>query len=249
MQLVFSRLVKLSFLIILFIIFSMACNSDPSSLESFVNPTPLSEGIPTMKINTPSAPLIGQYTYHRHYPGGGSETGALKISGFGPGFRLDWSGPKRKENGIALLNANLLAVATGHKCALALYHSYQNKGLSGAWMGWGGAPGRETVWSNKGLDQKDYSGEYQVDGENGDGSRYHGILNIGKQDAHYAFKWNVGGETFSGVGLAHDQQLASAYGASDCKVAVYTVKPDGTLDGLFAAADSDQPGSEAIRRD
>lgn len=83
---------------------------------------------------------------------------------------------------------------------------------------------------------KDISGSYTVSGQNeGGGGNYTGELTVTKRDEVYQFSWRSGNRTYDGVGVQSAGSVGVAYteGADGkgCGVILYTIKPDGNMDG------------------
>lgn len=100
---------------------------------------------------------------------------------------------------------------------------------------------------------KDISGSYTVTGQNeGGGGNYGGDLTVTKRDEVYQFSWKSGDKTYDGVGV----QAANSVGVSftegsdgkGCGVVLYTIKPDGNLDGKAGYWGVNESESETATR-
>ncbi|MEQ1761995.1 MAG: hypothetical protein ABL984_02505 [Pyrinomonadaceae bacterium] len=85
---------------------------------------------------------------------------------------------------------------------------------------------------------KDISGSYTVSGQNeGGGGDYGGDLAVTKRDEVYQFSWKSGNRTYDGVGVQTGNSVGVSYtegsDGKGCGVILYSIKPDGNLDGKF----------------
>lgn len=91
-------------------------------------------------------------------------------------------------------------------------------------------------------------GVYEVRGTNLDGSSYTGVAqiqNIGL--ASLRIRWLVGGQTSEGVGMVSGHTVAVVYGARDRPgLGIYTLKPDGSLEGEWTIAGANARGTETL---
>lgn len=82
----------------------------------------------------------------------------------------------------------------------------------------------------------DIAGKYTVTGNNeSGGGRYGGNLAVTKHGEVYQFSWTSGGRSFDGVGVQTGNNVAVAFTNGNdgrgCGVVLYSIKPDGGLDG------------------
>jgi hypothetical protein len=87
--------------------------------------------------------------------------------------------------------------------------------------------------------EQELSGVYSVSGVNeNSGSPYEGTLTIANQDEAYRFSWQTTKAKYSGVGVQMGDAVAATYAESSagkgCGVVLYTISPDGTMDGRIA---------------
>ena len=133
-------------------------------------------------------------------------------------------------------------------CVIALYVvvfgglACNQAGSSGT-----GTPPTNTTATNTGVataspavpaSAKEISGDYTVTGKNeGGGGDYVGELKVTKRDQVYQFSWTSGGRTYDGVGVHSGNSVGVSFtegsDGQGCGVILYTVKPDGNLDGKF----------------
>ena len=83
---------------------------------------------------------------------------------------------------------------------------------------------------------KDISGSYTISGQNeGGGGNYSGELTVTKRDEVYQFSWKSGQKTYDGVGVQSGNSVGVSFtegsDGKGCGVVLYTIKPDGNLDG------------------
>ena len=99
-----------------------------------------------------------------------------------------------------------------------------------------------------------FSGVYRVTGTNpgaeADAEPYKGALTISARGDGYEVHWAIANDEFSGVGIVVNDTLCVAYAAGDrVGVVAYRQRSDGSLDGRWTIAGSDQLGTEqAIRQ-
>lgn len=91
---------------------------------------------------------------------------------------------------------------------------------------------------------KDVAGRYSLAGRNPGGSgSYSGTVEVTRTGEIYQVVWTVapGGTVYQGIGIQTGSSFAVGYPQG---VAAYTVNPDGSLTGLWAASGSNQVGQE-----
>lgn len=91
---------------------------------------------------------------------------------------------------------------------------------------------------------------YAVKGTNPDGSTYGGTASIamtGPQSC--TFTWSIGGALTAGICARKDGALAVSYQYNGkMGVAVYTLRPDATIDGIWSLAGAPGSGREVLTR-
>ena len=92
-------------------------------------------------------------------------------------------------------------------------------------------------------------GDYNVVGNNANGSKYNGTLSIIRQgNVVWRLTWNVG-QPYIGVGISINKSLfVTAYGGEDCGVSVYKVNADGSLHSIWAVWGVNQVGEETATK-
>jgi len=83
---------------------------------------------------------------------------------------------------------------------------------------------------------KNIAGDYDANGTNPDGQgTYKAALKVTQRDQVYQFSWTSAGNSYDGVGVMTDNEVAVSYtdGASGkgCGVVLYKIGSDGSLDG------------------
>ncbi len=76
------------------------------------------------------------------------------------------------------------------------------------------------------------TGRYRAQGRNPDGSIYSGIVDLNDAFGKITMVWQVGDQTYEGVGSREGRVLTIDWGAAD--PIVYVIMPDGELHGTWA---------------
>lgn len=76
------------------------------------------------------------------------------------------------------------------------------------------------------------TGTYSADGRNPDGSSYSGTVWIDPAGKGYAFRWQIGNQSYSGTGSQRGDVVTVDWG--DTHPVYYLVMPDGELHGTWA---------------
>lgn len=94
----------------------------------------------------------------------------------------------------------------------------------------------------------DVGGHYTVAGTNLDGSSYSGTADItvsGDSTCHIV--WHTGGTDSSGICMRVNDVLVAGYVLNgDVGLVAYTIKDDGTLDGVWTIADKNGAGKDVL---
>ncbi|HZF75371.1 MAG TPA: hypothetical protein VE033_06005 [Acetobacteraceae bacterium] len=92
------------------------------------------------------------------------------------------------------------------------------------------------------------SGLYDVTGTNLDGTAYTGVVQIQQAGlASFRILWRIGADTIEGVGMASGRTISVAYGLRDRPgLGVYTLNPDGSLDGEWTIVGAPAMGRERL---
>jgi hypothetical protein len=96
------------------------------------------------------------------------------------------------------------------------------------------------------LAQRD--GLYDVTGTNLDGTTYTGLAQIRTVGiASFNIVWRIGNQLVEGAGMASGRTVAVAYGlAQRPGMGIYTLNPDGSLDGEWTVIGAAQVASERL---
>ena len=91
-------------------------------------------------------------------------------------------------------------------------------------------------------------GKYKVTGTNFDGSPYSGTAEItASSNSTCRIVWNTGGSTSTGFCMRDDSSLAAAYQmGKSIGLVIYTIQPDGKLNGVWTIADKSGAGTELL---
>src|ERR1700753_1967941 len=87
------------------------------------------------------------------------------------------------------------------------------------------------------------AGNYHIHGQNPDGRTYEGALHIEQKGDVYGVTWESGGTT-RGIGVLAGNQFVVAYGDAACGVIAYRREGAGSLEGVWAMANSTSTGRE-----
>ncbi len=96
------------------------------------------------------------------------------------------------------------------------------------------------------LAQRD--GVYEVSGTNLDGSAYTGLAQIRAVGLNsFNIVWRLGNDLIEGVGMASGRTIAVTYGqAQRPGMGIYTLNPDGSLDGEWTIIGAPAIGRERM---
>lgn len=83
---------------------------------------------------------------------------------------------------------------------------------------------------------KNIAGDYEANGTNPDGQgTYTAALKVTPRDQVYQFSWSSAGNSYDGVGVMTDNEVAVSYAdggsGKGCGVVLYKIGSDGSLDG------------------
>lgn len=188
----------------------------------------------------PASAQAGRYAVAGSNPGGdGRYVGRMTVTQTGETFRVVWDTGGPPVEGVGVRQGDAFAVAYGGACGVVAYAPAEG--------------GYEAVWTTMGstdlgaerAEETAVAGRYAVEGTNpGRDDVYRGTLVMGGAGDAAAFHWEVGGQAYDGLGLAHGGVYGVTYGAETCSVAVYTVGEDGALDGVWTGPGLDGAGTE-----
>ena len=94
----------------------------------------------------------------------------------------------------------------------------------------------------------DVGGHYTVTGTNFDGSKYDGTADITVSSSTTCrITWHTGDTNSSGICMRVNDILVAGYVLEgEVGLVAYTVKDDGTLDGIWTMADKDGAGTDVL---
>lgn len=142
-------------------------------------------------------------------PNGKSYNGSLNIAKIGKAFDVDWKTSAGNYSGIGLLVDGKLFVGYGINSAYGVVVYKTNstaQRLEGTWTTsqMNGKTGTEILTGK--------NGQYDLTGTNQDGSVYRGKLMMQKTGDAFQVQWNLGGQTYNGVGFMSGDYLVVGYG-------------------------------------
>jgi hypothetical protein len=94
----------------------------------------------------------------------------------------------------------------------------------------------------------DVGGHYTVAGTNLDGSSYSGTADITvSSNSTCHIVWHTGDTNSNGICMRVNDMLVAGYVLNgDVGLVAYTIKDDGTLDGVWTIADKDGAGKDVL---
>lgn len=184
--------------------------------------------------------------------GGGSYSGAVRISSMGDAYRIVWTlagGESYEGVGIQMGNALAVGWGTGRgKHGVVAYRI--NRGtLSGKWTlsDMRGALGTEELAGSPEL-----RGVYKIISSTtpGGGKGYAGSVTITPQGDTYTVAWALAsGESYNGVAVRQDDLLVVGWGIRQDSVGVVHYKQQGaSLHGVWAIPGGKSMGTELLTR-
>jgi hypothetical protein len=183
----------------------------------------------------------GRYTVSGTNPGGsGVYGGRMAVLSQGDAYRVVWNTGGAPVEGIGVRVGSVFSVAYGGACGVVAYTPADDGDYEAVWATMGGSDLGSEVARPDGPE-----GSYRVAGTvPGSDAVYTGTLQMDAGRNASALRWDVGGSVYEGIGLAVADVLGAAYGAETCSVAVYEVRPDGTLDGVWTTPGAGGVGTE-----
>lgn len=227
----------------------LACGIGPATPESAPQPTaaifPTASPEPVPPSNTG---LDGTYTTHGTDMNGNTYSGSLTVKVNNSAaqvsdivYDLSW------DNGASgtgiLINDVLAASYGGPSCGAVFYAADADMILTGIWV----TLDTKAMGSEIALPlaaSSSFAGDYSVLGTNADGSGYDGALSIIERGDVWQLVWNVGSDTYDGIGITSGNVLAAAYGGQGCGVVIYSVQSNGDLAGVWGMWGNNNLGTE-----
>lgn len=191
----------------------------------------------------------GSYTISAaRNPGGGEYTGEVAITQNGQIYLMNWTlgSSNAKQVGVGIEDGTTLAVglSDSEPYGVVVYHVNGGQ-LDGTW----GLPsmaklGAESLKGPAGL-----NGNYQIiKGQNPDGSIYKGTVDITPRGKLYDVKWNIPGNSYSGVGLLSGNVFAVGWGTAKNVGVVLYVESGGKLVGQWGQPGGTDLGAETLTK-
>ena len=181
-------------------------------------------------------------------PGGGEYSGDVSITQNGQVYLLNWTvgSSAAKQVGVAIEDGTTLAVglSDSEPYGVVVYHVNGGQ-LDGTW----GLPasaklGAESLSGPPGL-----NGNYEIiKGQNPDGSIYKGNVDITPRGKLYDVKWNIPGNSYSGVGLLSGNVFAVGWGTAKNAGVVLYVESGGKLVGQWGQPGGTDLGAETLTK-
>jgi hypothetical protein len=155
----------------------------------------------------------------------------LSITPDGSNVHFTWWIGDDVFTGVGEFAGRMLVVNWGDKHPV-VYTFEGEKALDGEWAD-GSATERLTLFSRSA--QKNLAlreGTYSAAGRNPDGSTYTGTVEVSRQGRKFTLIWQVGADSYRGVGSLEGNVLTVDWG--DTTPVVYALTGDGVLQGLWS---------------
>ena len=181
--------------------------------------------------NGPARRISGIYRVAGSNPDGSGYSGMLSITPEGSKVHLTWWIGDDVFTGVGEFAGRMLVVNWGDKHPV-VYTFEGEKALDGEWAD-GSATERLTLYSRVAQNSLDLlEGRYEAVGRNPDGSTYTGSVSVSRQGRKFALIWQVGADSYRGVGVLEGNVLTVDWG--DTTPVVYALTDDGILQGLWS---------------
>jgi len=176
--------------------------------------------------------LAGVYLAEGTNPKGSKYRGMVTLTPAGNQYRFNWWIGRQMFSGVGQFAGRMLVVNWGARKPV-IYSFGQGDNLDGEWAD-GSATERLVLFSRAASGAvTPPEGSYAVAGQNPNGKRYSGAVDIVRQGNTYQFDWRVGRTTYRGSGTLDGNVLIVNWGGST--PVVYSVGSDGILRGLWDA--------------
>jgi hypothetical protein len=205
---------------------------------------------PTATTAPPVAFAAGSYAVRGTNPDGSVYEGTLRITEGGKLYEFVWEAGNVFV-GEGIQRGDRVAVAyPSDSCQVALYDIGPDGTLTGDWVGQEDTFGTETATPTSSTGTVE--GTYAYQGAAADGHTYEGTMTIAASgDLYTVAQEETGseGSPLTSIGIRLGQAFAMSYGPGvpegTCGIVLYTVQPDGSLDGVWGAPGvSNQAGTE-----
>ncbi|MCB9588051.1 MAG: hypothetical protein H6718_21775 [Polyangiaceae bacterium] len=191
----------------------------------------------------------GSYTISAaRNPGGGEYTGEVAITQNGQIYLLNWTlgSSAVKQVGVAIEDGTTLAVglSDAEPYGVVVYHVNGGQ-LDGTW----GLPSMSKLGAESLKGPPGLNGNYQIiKGQNPDGSIYKGTVDITPRGKLYDVRWNIPGNSYSGVGLLSGNVFAVGWGTAKNVGVVLYVESGGKLVGQWGQPGGTDLGAETLTK-
>jgi len=227
----------------------LAC-SNLTKQQTADGPPTTANSAPANNAGNDPVIITGEYAATGTNPDGSKYAADLVVTQRGDVYQFSWESGGRSYDGVGVANRDTVAVGftdgkDGKGCGVVLYDINPDGSLSGKSGYWGvDTQERELAERTSGTGLE---GKYKVSGTNPGGQEYTGSLDVSRNGAGYAFKWNAG-ETFTGFGIRTGDDIAVGFGGDKCAFVSYDINPDGTLDGKWGGPGSNTVGTELAKK-
>jgi hypothetical protein len=178
---------------------------------------------------------------------GGSYTGSVVFTAKGDVLDVDWTTSAGNYPGVALVDGNNIYVGWGINAAhgVAVYDITPTQ-LKGVWTTRGQA---QTGTENVVLQFGKVVGTHSLTGtQPGGKGTYDGKLTIKASGSLYEVSWNVGSQSYQGIGLQVGTKLVVGWGMGDTFGVVHYAVNGSTARGQWAIPGATAPATENLRR-
>jgi hypothetical protein len=187
-----------------------------------------------------------QITEARTYEGG-SYTGSVAFTAKGSVLDVDWKTSAGSYSGVAITEGNNIYVGWGMNVAhgVSVYDVTPTQ-LKGIWTTRGQS---QTGTENVVLQFGKVIGTHSLTGTQAGGKgTYEGKLTIKASGSLYEFRWNVGTQSYQGIGLQVGTKLVVGWGMGSNYGVVHYAVNGSTAKGQWAIPGATAPAIENLRR-
>ena len=179
-----------------------------------------------------SSALGGIYFVDGTNPNGSRYRGMAALTPAGNQYRFTWWIARQVFTGVGQFAGRMLVVNWGAKSPV-IYTVARNDDLFGEWAD-GSATDKLSLYARAASSAAPTpQGNYDVAGQNANGSRYRGRVSITPVGDRYRFDWRVGSSSYNGIGTLDGNVMVVNWGSGT--PVIYSVGSDGMLRGLWDA--------------